>query len=303
MNPFPFSEDNKRYHTLYYHNKTTYGGRLYKAVLDAHLTCPNADGTKGKGGCIFCGHSDVDFRSIEQQFNSEKERIYRKNPDAKITAYFGIHTNTYCSSEYLENMLKTAEKLGAFAVSVATRPDCLDEEKVGILAECKLPLTVELGLQTIHDSTALAINRCHTYEDFLRGFILLKSRNIRTCVHLIDGLPGETEQMMLETAKTVGKLRPDAVKLHTMYVLKNTGLSRLYHSGEYTPLTREEYIDISVKQLEFFPKETVIERVTGDGDKSLVEAPKWSMDKIAVLGGIDKRMAELDTYQGKYFEE
>ncbi len=302
MNPFPFSCDNKRYHTLYYHNMSVYGRRIYKAVLDAHLTCPNRDGSAGNGGCIFCGQSETDPRSIKEQFLAEKERILRKDPNAGITAYFGIHTNTYCTAEYLADMINTAKELGAFALSLATRPDCLDEEKIRILSECPLPLTVELGLQTIHDSTASAINRCHTFEDFLRGYELLKSRKIRTCVHLINGLPGENEDMMLETAQRVGRLRPEAVKIHMMYVLRGTRLFEMYKSGEYLPLTREQYIDIVVKQLELLPPETVIERVTGDGDKALVEAPLWSMDKIAVLGGIDKRMTELDTCQGKYFE-
>lgn len=295
MNPFPFSDDNKRYHTLAYHNKRTYGGRVYKATLDAHMSCPN------NGGCIYCGDT-LDSRSIEEQWAAECERIRSKDKNAKMCVYFGVYTNTFCSPERLSELLQTAQDLGAFSVSLATRADCLDEQKARILSEFSLPLTVELGLQTIHDKTAELINRGHTFDDFLRGYDLLKSYNIRVCVHIINGLPGETREMMTKTARTLGKLRPDGVKIHSLHVLRGTRLCGLYESGEYTPLTRDEYINITAHQLELFPPETVIERVTGDGDKSLLVAPLWSADKIAVLGGLDKRLAELDTYQGKLFD-
>jgi len=300
--PFPYSDDNKRYHTLVYHNKTTYGGRVYKATVDAGLSCPNIDGVKGRGGCIFCAQSPVDVRTAAEQFAAEKARILAKCPDAKILLYYGIHSNTYCAPERLSELLCGAKRLGAFAVSIATRPDCVDEEKARILGGCELPLTAELGLQTIHDSTAALINRGHGYSDFLRGYELLKRHNIRVCVHIINGLPGETRGMMLDTARALGKLRPDGVKIHSMHVLRGTPLYEMYRKGSYTPIGKDEYIDITVRQLELLPAETVIERVTGDGDKALLAAPLWSMDKISVLGGIDKRMAELDTFQGRLFD-
>lgn len=296
MNPFKFSDDNKRYHTLAYHNLHTYGGRVYKATLDAHLPCPNSE----NGGCVYCATSR-DPRPLSEQWNAEAARIRKKDANAKICAYFGAGTNTNCPSEALSELLQTARELGAFSVSIATRADCLDEPKAKLLAEFPLPLTVELGLQTIHDKTAELINRGHTFEDFLRGFDLLKNHNIRVCVHLINGLPGETHEMMFETARVLGKLRPDAVKIHSLHVLKGTRLYEMYQRGEITLLTREEYIDITARQLELLPPETVIERVTGDGDKALLAAPKWSADKIAVLGGLDKRLAELDTFQGNLF--
>lgn len=298
---FIYSDDNKRYHTLAYHNKTVYGGRIYKATVDAGLSCPNSDGCKGFGGCIFCARTPVDTRSVSEQFAAEKARILAKCRGARILLYYGMRTNTYCSPEKLSSMLDEAKALGAFAVSVATRPDCLDEEKADILGGAGLPLTVELGLQTVHDTTAALINRGHTYADFLRGFELLRERGIRVCVHVINGLPGETREMMLETARTLGRLRPDGVKIHSMHVLRCTRLYEMYRSGSYSPVGKEEYIDITVRQLELLPAETVIERVTGDGDKRLLAAPLWSMDKISVLGGIDKRMADLNTYQGRLF--
>ena len=296
MNSFPYSNDNKRYRTLVYHNLQTYGGRVFKATVDAGLSCPNA------GGCVFCAQNKPDTRTIEEQFAAEKARILAKCPSAKILLYYGLRTNTNCSPERLSEMLCEAERLGAFAVSLATRPDCLDADKARILAECPLPLTVELGLQTIHDSTAALINRGHTYADFLCGYELLKRHNIRVCVHIINGLPNETREMMLDTARALGKLRPDGVKIHSMHVLRGTELYEMYQSGAYTPIEKDEYIDIVARQLELLPPETVIERVTGDGDKSLLAAPQWSRDKISVLGGIDKRLADLDTHQGRLFD-
>lgn len=297
MNPFPYSDDNKRYHTLAYHNRHTYGGRVYKATLDAHFSCPNMK----SGGCIYCVNTS-DARTIKEQWLAECARIRAKDENARICAYFGAHTNTFCSPEELSELLQTALELGAFSVSIATRADCLDEPKTRILAEFPLPLTVELGLQTVHDSTAALINRGHTFADFLRGYALLRECGIRVCVHIINGLPDETPNMMLETARELALLRPDGVKIHSLHVLNGTRLCELYENGTYTPLTREEYIDITARQLELLPPETVIERVTGDGDKSLLTAPLWSANKIAVLGGLDKRLAELDTYQGKLFE-
>lgn len=303
-NPFPYSDDNKRYHTLQYHNKRVYGCRVYKATVDAGLSCPHI-GKDGSGGCIFCAKTPRDTRSVKEQFNAEKERILKKDKDAKILLYYGIGTNTFCSLERLSELLEEARECGAFAVSLATRPDCIDGEKARLLAEFSetfnIPLTVELGLQTIHDMTVAVINRGHTYADFLRGYGLLSSRKIRKCVHIINGLPGENREMMIDTARAVGKLRPEGLKIHSAHVLRGTKLCEMYRRGEYVPLERDEYIDITARQLELIPPETVIERVTGDGDKTLLEAPDWSRDKIAVLGGLDKRMADLCTFQGRLF--
>lgn len=305
MNTFPYSDDNKRYHTLQYHNKRVYGCRVYKATVDAGLSCPHI-GKDGGGGCIFCVRSPRDPRPIREQFGAERERILRKDPNAKILLYYGMGTNTFCSPERLSELIEKARECGAFALSLATRPDCIDEDKARLIAEFSetfnMPLTVELGLQTVHDKTAELINRGHTYSDFLNGYELLNSFNIRKCVHIINGLPGEDAEMMLDTARAVGKLRPEGLKIHSAHVLRGTELCKMYRRGEYVPLERDEYIDITARQLELIPPETVIERVTGDGDKSLLEAPDWSRDKIAVLGGLDKRMAELDTFQGRLFD-
>lgn len=301
MEKFPFSDDNKRYHTLAYYNKKTYGTRVCKATVDAGLICPNIDGTRGFGGCAFCAQTPRCKQSVKEQFESEKLRIYAKYPDAKILLYYAAHSNTYCSVEKLSEMLCEAEILGAFGVSIATRADCLDEDKIALLSRFPRPLTVELGLQTIHDSTAMLVNRCHTFAEFLRGYEMLKVHGIRVCVHIINGLPHESYDMMLETARILGKLRPDGVKIHLLHILKGTNLCNMYKQGEFAPLEKSEYIDIVARQLELLPPETVIERVTGDGDKRLLVAPLWSADKISILGGLDERLAELDTFQSGRF--
>ncbi len=307
MMGFEYSDDNKRYHTLYYHNKHTYSCRIVKAVIDAGFSCPNIDGARSSGGCFFCdggsGYFTADsMLSVSEQIKLEKKRIYQKYPDAKITAYFQAHTNTYADIGTLEKKYREAVDSGIHSISIATRPDCINKEKILLIKSLGVPATVELGLQTIHDKTAFALNICHSYTDFLSAMFLLKKYEVRTCVHIINGLPGETEEMMLETAKALGKQRPDGMKIHLLHVIEGTKLQEMYKNGEYEPMTKESYIDTVVKQLEYIPPETVIERITGDGDKKKLIAPLWSADKISVLGGIDKRMAELDIYQGDKFE-
>lgn len=303
---FEYSDDNKRYHTLSYHNRHTYGRKIYKAVIDAGFTCPNIDGSRGKGGCIFCdggsGYFTAGCISVSQQLRKEKERIAAKNPDADIIAYFQAHTNTYASPDILRKIYNEAVNFGVKGIAIATRADCITPEIVKAVSELPVPVTVELGLQSIHDSTAEIINRGHTFAEFLAGYNMLKNAGIRLCVHIINGLPYETAGMMLKTAETLGKLRPDGVKIHLLHVIRGTKLHEMYEKGQYTPLTKEEYIDITVRQLELLPPETVIERITGDGDKSRLIAPLWSMDKISVLGGIDVRQRELDSFQGKLYK-
>lgn len=308
LNPFPFSDDNKRYHTLNYHNRRTYGKRICKASIDAGFTCPNIDGTRGVNGCAFCdggsGYFTADSAvSVTEQLSRETERIRAKFPDAGILAYFQAHSNTYAPVERLAKLYGEAVDFGVCGISVATRADCVDSEKAAMLSSLPVPVTVELGLQTVNDRVAAKMNRCHSFEEFLRGYKLLKSQGLRVCVHIIDGLPEENAADMLTTARVLGRLRPDGVKIHLLHVIRGTALHRMFERGEYRPLEKEEYIDIVVKQLELFPAETVIERLTGDGDKEKLVAPLWSADKISVLGGIDKRQRELDTWQGKVFEE
>ena len=304
-NPFPYSDDNKRYHTLYYHNKHTFGGRVYKAVLDGGFTCPNLDGTKGTGGCAFCDGGSGAFTKplpVREQLTLEMQRIRRKVPDARAIAYFQVHTNTYAPVSRLRALYEEALAFpGIIGLSVGTRPDCLPGDVLDYLSElnARTHLTIELGVQTVHDRTARDFGRGYDYGEFLRGYHALHEHGIRTCLHIINGLPGEDASDMLETARILGKLHPQAVKLQLLHILEGTRYAELWRQGNIPELSQEAYINMVVKQLEYFPPETVIERVTGDGEKARLLAPLWSMDKISTLGGIDKRQAELDSWQGK----
>ncbi|MCR4638091.1 TIGR01212 family radical SAM protein [Ruminococcus sp.] len=308
-NPFKYSNDNKRYNTLNFYNKHNFGKKIYKAVIDLGLTCPNIDGSKGTGGCIFCDsgsgyftHKEAD---IESQLKTEKERICSKSGgDAEFIAYFQANTNTYAPVQFLRKAYYAALDFpNVFGISIGTRADCLSEEIIKLLSELnhKTHLTVELGMQSCHEKTISLINRCCTHEEFKIGYYKLKNAGIRTCLHIINGLPHESKEDMLETARELAILRPEAVKLQMLHVIKGTRLADMYSSGEFKLLERDEYIDIIVHQLELLPPEIVIERITGDGDKRKLIAPMWSADKISVLGGIDKKLAELDTWQGKLY--
>ncbi len=309
MNPFPFSLDNKRYHTLSYHLKSLFPYRVSKAVIDAGFTCPNLDGTCGTRGCLYCRKGGGEFTgdarlSPAQQVEKELERIQKKWPEARCIAYFQSHTNTYAPVETLRDLyldaLSVPEVCG---LSIATRADALPPQVLSLLEELsrKTYLTVELGLQTIHDETAARIRRGHPFSTFLQGYEQLQKRGIRTCLHIINGLPGETTAQMLETARVVGTLRPQGVKIHLLHVLRETDLALLWQQGNLRCLEKQEYISLICSQLELLPPETVLERVTGDGSKEFLLAPLWSLDKISVLGGIDKELAQRNSWQGKYF--
>lgn len=306
-NPFEFTLDNKRYHTLNYHNKAKYGHKIHKAVIDCGFTCPNIDGTKGTGGCIFCDGGSGYFTSgeltVTEQLRKEIGRIsakYGENP--AVTAYFQANTNTYAPASVLRKLYDEALAFPEVCgISVGTRADCLPDDILDLLEELshRTNLTAELGLQTVHDSTIDYINRCCTHEEFLIGYEKLKKRGIRTCLHIINGLPHETAEMMHETAAAVAEMHPSAVKMQMLHVISGTRLAEIYRNKPFHLLEKDEYIDIVVRQLELLPPDIVIERITGDGDKSKLIAPMWSSDKISVLGGIDRRQSEIDTWQGK----
>lgn len=309
MNTFIYSTDNKRYYTLAYHNKITFGEKIFKAVLDAGFTCPNKDGTKGTGGCIFCSggsgyFTDSPVIPIKSQIERELKRIRRKNPEAKAIAYFQANTNTYADVKKLREIYMPVLSCdGIKGISIGTRADCLSDEIIDFLYELsqKTYLTVELGMQSVHEKTIDFINRGYSHKIFLEGYEKLKFRGIRTCIHIINGLPGENFEDMIETAKQMGQLYPDAVKIQLLHIIKGTALEKLYYNNEFEAMNMEDYIRTVVSQLEYIPPATVIERITGDGDKSKLIAPLWSTNKIAVLGGIDKLQARLNSFQGKLF--
>ena len=306
-NNFKYSFDNKRYHTWNYHLQQKFGKKVFKVSLNGGFTCPNIDGTKGVGGCIYCSSSGSgDFagnpqKSILEQFDEVKEKLHKKWPDAKYIPYFQAHTNTYAPvSELKEKFEPVLELPDVVGLSVATRADALSDDVVDYLYDIskRTYLVVELGLQSVFDKTGELINRCHTYEEFLAGYKKLSDKGINTCIHLIMGLPGEDSKMMLKSVEEVAKLSPHAIKLHLLHVLKGTKLSKMYENNEFKTLSREEYVDIIVDALEIIPPEIIIQRLTGDGKKEDLIAPLWSLKKFCVLNEIDKEMVRRNCVQG-----
>lgn len=306
-NNFKYSDDNKRYHTYNYYLRHKYGKKVFKVPLNADFGCPNRDGTKGVGGCTYCSnkmsgdYAGNPLDDIERQYNDVRQTLLKKWSDAKCIPYFQAGTNTYAPLNIQKELFDRALKLkDAVGLNISTRADCINEEIADMLYEIskKTNLEVELGLQTIYDSTAKRINRCHTYEDFLKGYNMLKERGIDVCVHIINGLPGETEDMMINTAQTVGALNPHGMKIHLLYIIKGTKMHKQYLSGEVKALERDEYVRIICNQLERIPEDVVIERVTGDGVKEDLIAPLWSLKKFCVMNEIDKEMARRNSYQG-----
>lgn len=305
---FLYAYENKRYHTLAFENLAR-GYKLHKAAVDAGFTCPNIDGTCGTGGCIFCSGGSGYFTappsvSIQDQIAREMARLRQKDENARAVAYFQAHTNTYAPLPVLRDRYERALSCeGICGLSIATRPDCLSEEVLDYLKDLngRTFLTVELGLQTIHDRTARIINRGYPLSVFMESYKALKTRGIRVCVHLINGLPGETKQMMLESAAYLGQLRPEAVKLQMLHIIRGTKMEELYTAKKYRPLSMDEYVRLVCCQLEVLPQETVIERLTGDGNKATLIAPAWTQDKRRVLGTIDQTLERWETWQGRAF--
>lgn len=310
-NKFKYTLDNKRYHTWNYHLQSLFGEKVFKVALNGGFTCPNLDGSKGTGGCTYCLSGSGDFagdptHEIVRQFDEVRLRMHKKWPNAKYIAYFQANTNTYAPRKELEEKFEPVLKRpGVLGLSIATRADCLEEDVLEYLSELneRTYLMVELGLQSIFDETGERINRCMNYAEFLAGYSALKARGIRTCVHLILGLPGETHEMMLESAKTVAALNPECVKLHLLHILKGTKMAEQYARGEFETMTLKEYVNTVVDCLEYFSEETVMQRLTGDGGRDSLIAPLWSLKKFVVLNEIDKEMVRRDTYQGAKFGE
>ena len=313
QNPFPYTDSNKRYQTYDYYVKHRFGKKCAKLPLDIGLSCPNIDGTKGFGGCVYCSdRGSGDFTagktlSVTEQLDLQKQTMIRKwGEDIFFIPYFQAHTNTYAPLSYLRPRFEEAAAYeGAVSVSVATRADALDPETLEYLSALseRIPVTVELGLQTASDRTAKLINRCMTTEEFVKGFELLgKYGNIRRGVHIINGLPGEGEEQMINTARFVAALHPDEVKIHLLYILKGTKAEQMYLDGVIIPMSEEEFISVTVKQLTYLPPDTVIGRLTGDAPADQLIAPLWSRKKVCVLNGIDKKMASDNVYQGKEYK-
>ena len=297
----------KRYYSFDSFLKNYFGEKIYKVSLDGGFTCPNRDGTLGTGGCIFCSEGGSgDFASsaalsVTDQITAGIEMVSRKIENGKYIAYFQAHTNTYAPvsvlKEKYESVLNIDDVIG---IAIATRADCISDECLNYLKELnkKTFLSVELGLQTIHDDTAKLINRCHTLKQFEDTYKKLKNAGIEVVVHIINGLPFENEDMMLETAKYINKIDVDGVKIHMLNIVKDTALEKLYKQTGFHLLTKDEYIDIVIKQLELLNEDIVIHRITSDPDPKNLVAPDFLVKKFCLLNDIDKEMKKRDTYQG-----
>ncbi len=298
---FKYTLDNKRYHTLNYFYRKKFNSKVFKVSLNAGFGCPNK--VDGKG-CIFCKNgSGNEFKNFDllTQFELVKDKVEKKWPGSKHIAYFQADTNTYASVDVLkktfEPMLSIPSVVG---LDIATRSDALSEEVLDYLSELndRTFLTVEIGLQSSYDETLKLIKRGHDVKNFEDSVRKLQERNIFTVVHIINGLPGETKEMMINTAKYVNSLGVQGIKIHMLYISQGTELEEMYKNKHFHILTKEEYINIVCGQLEYLNEEMVIMRITGDPIKEEIIEPMWLLKKFVVLNDIDKELKNRGIYQG-----
>ena len=304
---FKYSNTNKRYYTLDYFYKTKFNSKVFKVSLNAGFTCPNKDGKVGFGGCIYCSKSGSGEyagdkeKDLVTQFNEVKEMMLKKWPKAKYIGYFQANTNTYAKVDVLKEKYETILKLdNVVGLNIATRPDSITNECLDYLEELskRTYLTIELGLQTIHNKTSKLINRCHTLECFEDMVKKLRIRNINIVVHIINGLPNETKEMMIDTVKYLGNLDIQGIKIHMLSILKDTPIEKMYKENKFKLITRDEYIDIVCNQLEYLRENIVVHRITGDPKVSDLVEPDWLIKKVTILNDIDKEMVKRNIYQG-----
>ncbi|ETT82681.1 TIGR01212 family radical SAM protein [Viridibacillus sp. FSL R5-0477] len=309
-NLFPFPSDGKRYYTWNRYLRDEFGHKVYKVALDAGFDCPNRDGTVAFGGCTFCSAAGSgDFAGdrvdpIPVQFEKIKHKMEQKWKNGKTMAYFQAYTNTHAPLPILKEKFEAAlAQEGVMGISIATRPDCLPDDVVEYLAELneRTYLWVELGLQTVHEKTATMINRAHDFATYVEGVEKLRKHNIRVCSHIINGLPLETNEMMMETARAVANLDVQGIKIHLLHLLKGTPMVKQYEKGILEFLDKDEYIKLVADQLEIIPPEMIVHRITGDGPIDLMIGPMWSVNKWEVLNGIDAELERRGSWQGKYY--
>lgn len=309
---FLYAEDqNKRYHSWNYALRQQFGEKIFKVPIDGGFDCPNRDGTVAHGGCTFCsvsGSGDMIVAPEDPlpiQFRKEIDMMHQKWPGvAQYIVYFQNFTNTHAPLAVIKERFEQVVNLpGVVGLSIGTRPDCLPDDVVEYLAELneRLYLWVELGLQTTYEQTSDLINRAHSYQTYLDGVAKLRKHNIRVCTHLINGLPGETYEMMMENVKrTILDSDIQGIKLHLLHLMRNTRMLRDYHEGRLRLLGFKEYVDIICDQLELIPQDIIIHRLTGDAPFESIVGPMWSLKKWEVLNAIDQEMLRRDSYQGKF---
>lgn len=308
-NIFAYSDNNKRYYTYDYYNRQRYGKRMFRLPISLNLTCPNRDGSKGYGGCAYCSEkgsgNGLNNLSVSEQIERERIILAEKGRAGGNIAYFQAYTNTYGNPDYLRDSFNEALSMGVDGIIIATRPDVLPDNIMDILSDLnkRTELSVELGLQSVKDSTNELLNRHITFAEFLEGYRKLEECKIRTGIHIINSLPYEDYDDMMNTARVVADLHPCFLKIHMLHILKGTRLHRMYLEQGFRLLTREEYISLVCDQLEILPPDIVIERLTGDGERGLVAAPMWATDKLKNLNGIDKELKKRESYQGRLYNK
>lgn len=300
-----------RYYDLNTYFRSLYGCRVQKITVDAGLTCPNRDGTFSTGGCIYCNPrgsgtgAHTRGLSVSQQLVQGKKNLTRRYKAKKFIAYFQSFTNTYAPVHRLRALWEEAFSIpDVVGISVGTRPDCAGEAVLDLLEEFSRRglVWVEYGLQSVHDATLKRIHRGHDFECFQQTVAATRKRRLNICAHLILGLPGETRDDMLETARTVGRMDIQGVKLHLLYVVKGTELARLYRRGDYRCLEQEEYVELVCRFLELLPRKMVIQRLTGDPHSEELVAPAWSMRKTETLNLIKGQLENENSWQGRMHE-
>lgn len=305
-----FNQTNKRYNQYSAHLKQKFGVKVYKVTLDAGFSCPNRDGAISNGGCIFCddggsfsqAHSNL--LSIEQQLEAGIENLSNRFKAKKFMSYFQAYSNTYKPARELEKIYKSALKHpDIVGISIGTRPDCVDKEKLKLISEFKddYYTWIEYGLQSIHDKTLKAINRGHDFDCFLKAYDMAKQAGVNVCAHVILGLPDETKEDMLKTAQKLAELKVDGVKIHMLCALEGTKLSQLYNEGKISFMPEEDYLNIVCDFLEILPPETTIHRLAGNGLKKNLIAPRWLGKKLDALNKIDRELERRKSHQGKKF--
>ncbi len=301
-------EKKKRYTDYNSYLRNRFGQRVQKIAVDAGLSCPNRDGTLSSLGCIYCNSKGSGSglwhqgMSIKEQIETKKIGAVKKYKANKFLAYFQSFSNTYADCDTLKNIYDQALSCeGMVGMAIGTRPDCIDTQKLDLIESytSRYLVWLEYGLQSVHDQTLEKINRHHTYDDFYQAVQLNRNRCINICTHIILGLPGENRRMMLESAKVLADAGINGIKIHLLYVIKDTALDDLWQQGKYTPMTQDEYVQTVCDFLERLPKEIIIQRITGDPHPEELRAPAWAGQYRETFNMIQNELENRQTFQGK----
>lgn len=296
------------YYSFNRYLKERYPCRIQKIPLAASFTCPNIDGSKGRGGCLYCNNLSFSPNagrpgvSIARQVREGAAYYRARFGSVKFLAYFQAHSNTYAPVEYLKPLYDEAfSHPDVIGLSVGTRPDCVPDECLDFIGgyQARGEVWVEYGVESAHDETLKRLNRCHDFKAVEDAVERTRKRGLKACAHVILGLPGEDRAMMMQTAGRLGRLGVDGVKIHHLYVSKNTRLARMFEDGEFSPLTLEEYLGLAAEFLEWLPPDTVIQRLVGELEGDYVLAPQWGLGKAAILNALHRRMRRAGQHQGR----